>query len=318
MLSEFIKLPNRPDRDRSATIGASEIGKCARMLAHSRAGTEPDFEYEGSGYAERGHHMEKWWVARLRESPIGHKIKKAGNHQETLHYGPISATPDALFDRAWSADCKSKDPRISRLPKDEHVIQVRLTAKIAMELGLISKNGGGVLNYIDASNYADIEEFTLPPYDDETLQSLVARAHEILSSEPNDLPREGWIGGGKECQDCPFRTACLGEKIEQVNELPEDTLSRVMELHTAGLDAKERAKQAENEERAALDEILQIFRKHKTRSVKGVAFIRRGTSAGKLDTEALEADGIDLSLYRTDGTPWESITLQKPKQKQEQ
>ena len=314
MLAEFIKLPRRPDRDRTGTIGASEIGRCARMLSHSRAGTKPDFEYESSGFAERGHWMEKWWVARLRESPIGHKIKFAGNHQRTLHYGPLSATPDGIYDAAWTADCKSFDPRLHNLPKDEHVVQVRLTAKIAMEKGLISQNGGGILNYVNASDYRDIREFPVAPYDDDTLQSLVGRANSILTSEPNSLPREGWISGGKECTDCPFKTACLGEKIEETNELPPSALAKVEDLCAAGIEAAEQAKLAEKREREAKDEILQILRTHRTRTVKGLAFIRRGASGGKLDTEALEADGIDLSLYRTGGGSWESVTIQKPKQ----
>ena len=314
MLAEHIKLPKRPDRDRSATIGASEIGKCARMLAHSRAGTKRDFDHETSGFAERGHWMERWWVARLRESAIGHKIKNAGSNQRTLHHGPISATPDAVYDRAYTADCKSFDPRLHHLPKDEHIVQVRLTAKIAQDQGLISMNGGGVLTYINASDYGDIREFPVSAYDDQEFKSLVDRAHKILSSEPNSLPREGWISGGKECADCPFRTACLGEKIEETNDLPPSALSRVEELCKAGLEAAELAEKSERREREAKDEILQIFRQHRTRNVKGLAFIRRGTSGGKLDNEALEADGIDLSLYRTGGGSWESVTIQKPKQ----
>jgi len=314
MLAEHIKLPQRPDRDRTGTIGASEIGRCARMLSHSRAGTKPDFDYESSGFAERGHWMEKWWVARLRESAIGHKIKHAGNHQKTLHYGPISATPDAIFNGAYTADCKSFDPRLHNLPKDEHVMQVRLTAKIAQQKGLISDNGGGLLNYVNASDYGDIREFPVALYSDEELQSLIKRAHNILSSEPNALPREGWISGGKECSTCPFKTACIGEKIEERNELPPMALKRVEELHAVAMTSKQNAETAEESERKAKDEILQILRKHRTRGVKGLTYIQRGMSGGRLDTDALEADGIDLSLYRSDGTPWESVIIQKPKQ----
>ena len=94
-------------------------------------------------------------------------------------------------------------------------------------------------------------------------------------------------------------------------------MERVEELHAKALEAVDQASAAETAERQAKDEILQIFRKHKTRSVKGIAYIRRGVSGGKLDNEALEADGIDLSLYRSGGTPWESIIIQKPKPEQE-
>lgn len=317
MLIEHIKMPARPDRDRTGTIGASEIGKCARMLAHSRSGTAADFEYEQSGFAERGHWVEKWWVARLRESPVGHKVRKAGNSQQTLHWGPISCTPDALYDRAWSADCKSFDPRLHDIPKPEHVIQVRLTAKIAMKLGHISENGGGVLTYVNASDFQDLREFPVPPHSDQELQSLIDRAHSILSSEPNDLPREGWISGAKECSNCAFRSACLGDKVEEINELPPSALTRVEELCAQSLKSKQAEEDAKLAGRTAQDEILQIFRKHKTRSVKGLAYIRRGTSGGKLDTKAMEADGIDVGAYRSDGTAWESVTVQKPKQCEE-
>ncbi|MGI9491884.1 MAG: hypothetical protein ACR2QF_05715 [Geminicoccaceae bacterium] len=314
MLSEHIKIQERPDRDRTATIGASEIARCARQLAHARAGTRPDAEHELSGFAERGHWMERWWVAQLRQSPIGHKIKHAGAHQRTLNYGPLSATPDAIYDNAWCADCKSFDPRISILPKPEHVVQVRLTARIAQEQGLISHNGGGVLNYVNASDYGDIREFELPVYGDEEFQSLVKRAHDILSLEPNSHPREGWIAGGKECADCPFRTACLGEKIEEANDLTPDALSRVEDLCEQARTAKQQAEDLETAERKAKDEILQILRANRTRRVKGHAYIKRGVGKGSLDKEALEADGIDLSLYCSDGKVWESVVIQKPKQ----
>jgi len=314
VLTEHIKIPERPDRDRTATIGASEIMRCARQLAHSRSGTKPDFEYEQSGFAERGHWVEKWWVERIMESEIGYKIRGAGSSQRTLHYGPISCTPDAIYDDAYTADCKSFDPRIHQIPKDEHVVQVRLTATVAKEHGLVSANGGGILNYINASDYKDRPEFVQPFYNDDEFQSLIRRAHHILSSEPNDLPREGWISGGKECSKCPFRTACLGGKIEEINDLPPSILEKVEKLCAEARTAAAQVKDLEKAERSAKDEILQIFRKHNTRSVKGYAYIRRGVSAGKLDAEAMEADGIDLSLYRTKGAPYESVVIQKQKQ----
>lgn len=310
MLIEHISLPERPDRNRSATIGASEIGKCARMLAHDRSGTPKEKDRVSSGFAERGHWMEKWWVARLRESEIGYKIRYAGAQQRTLNYGPISATPDAIYDNAYTADCKSIDPRVGRIPKPEHVIQVRLTARIAQEAGLIS-DGGGVLTYIDASDYSNKQEFVLPAFDDGEFESSIARAHAILSSEPNSLPREGWITGGEECRECPFRGACLGEKIEQVQELTTTDALRVAELRAVARESKAKAEEQETASKRALDEILQILRAHRTRRAKGLAYIRRGASGGGLDTEAMAADGIDLSLYRREPVAYETVILEK-------
>lgn len=306
MLYEHIKIPTRPDRDRSATIGASELGKCARLVAFSRL---HGVDSEPSGYAERGHWVERWWVARLRESAIGHKVRYAGSQQRTISYGPLSATPDAIIggDEA-AADCKSKDPRIASLPKHEHVMQVRLTARIAgCKLA--------VLNYVDASDYSDIQEFTFPPYDDAELAAAVERAHRLLRDDPQTMPREGWIAGGKECGECRFRKECLGERVEAVKELPPSAADRLAVLVEQARASKVEADAAERSARQAQDEILQLLRSNGTRRAKGLAYIRRGRSGGKLDTEAMEADGIDLSLYRTEGSEYESVIIEKETEK---
>jgi len=65
-----------------------------------------------------------------------------------------------------------------------------------------------VLVYIDASFWDTITEFVVA-FDPGVYANAKARAVKVLTANAaSELPPEGWIAGGKECEHCPFTKAC--------------------------------------------------------------------------------------------------------------
>jgi hypothetical protein len=123
-------------RDRAETIGASEIGQCARKTWFAKHGATPDSDYEDSwGARERGNLIENHhWEPAIRSyltDTYGERVEflLAGEDQETLVDGYLSATPDGLVvnrsnqvltiagvdlepNDGLVLECKSIDPRV--------------------------------------------------------------------------------------------------------------------------------------------------------------------------------------------------------------
>jgi hypothetical protein len=86
---------------REHTIGASEIGQCARKLFWTKNGGDPvcgaprDPDYvDRWGSRVRGTMFEDhFWLPALR-TRYGNSLKYAGSEQRTLVSGFLSATPD--------------------------------------------------------------------------------------------------------------------------------------------------------------------------------------------------------------------------------
>lgn len=156
--------------ERIKTVGASEIGACARMIGYRKSSTPTDDGYsDSSGAAARGDVMEDGWSAPLLRKAIekvGGELLWAGqeNQMSIVNQSKwVSATPDGLAinmprdcltkygvadilkgiaeelkKSGASLDCivvefKSYDPRtnVEKLPKLQHIDQVN------MQLGLI-------------------------------------------------------------------------------------------------------------------------------------------------------------------------------------
>src|SRR5262249_62177975 len=65
-----------------------------------------------------------------------------------------------------------------------------------------------LLTYIDASFWDTITEFVVA-FDPEVYANAKTRAVQIINARlASELPPEGWIAGGKECEHCPFTKAC--------------------------------------------------------------------------------------------------------------
>lgn len=234
---EYAKTLDTPFKhDRSKTVGASEIGLCARKVFWTK------FEKTSRGVARDGD-WEEQWGARIRgtimesafwapamQLRFGDNILFSGRDQRTLQIDYISATPDAVLinqprdclkhlgvdDIGESgcilAECKTIDPRTNLVEaKTENYMQT------IVQMGLMRectehKPNYDVLSYIDASFWSEVVEFAVP-FDAGLYEVAKQRAAIIINAENGrELKPEGWIAGGKECSFCPFVGPCGVER----------------------------------------------------------------------------------------------------------
>ena len=215
-----------PAAGRTFTLGASDIGQCSRKVFFAKHNGERDPGYvETWGAALRGQIIEQaYWVPALR-ARFGADLKFVGDRQRQFKRGFISATPDALLTNAprdilaplgvpdigsdcLLLECKSVDPRVKLdSPKPKHRYQA------IVQLGVVRETTEFqpcfcVLVYIDASFWDTITEFVVA-FDPDVYANAKARAVKVLTANTvAELPPEGWIAGGKECEHCPFTKVC--------------------------------------------------------------------------------------------------------------
>ena len=294
MLAEHIAPPARY-WDRLDTVGASEIGQCARRIWYVKH--EEPHEESGWGFKERGHHVERWVIERLRAAHV--PIEHAGDNQRTLSDGFLSATPDGRIDRT-SFDVKSFDPRKTRLPEEAHIFQVRLGARLDPDAD------HGILVYVNASDFEDIREFgPWPQLNDEEYEGARVRARTIITATtPDTFLREGKFDDECKRYSCPFQEQCLGEKIEGRGKLSKEDEARIADIQA-------RYKAAERDANRLKEEFRETLRAADVRSVNGVGNVSRRSGRESLDTEAMERDGIDLAPYRKTGVDYDAITIRK-------
>jgi hypothetical protein len=225
-LADYAQSLCGPGSDRAFTLGASDVGQCGRKIFFAKQGGERDPGYVDTwGATLRGRTIEQaFWVPALR-ARFGAKLKFIGDRQRQFKRGFISATPDALLtdvppdilaplgiadigSDCLLLECKSVDPRVKLdAPKPEHRYQAHV------QLGVVRDTTEYrprfcVLTYIDASLWDNISEFVVG-FDSEVYASAKARAVKVLTARAAaELPPEGWIAGGKECERCPFTKAC--------------------------------------------------------------------------------------------------------------
>ena len=246
--------------DRTKTVGASEIGLCARRVAWQKRGTPkdpprgPKPRAQKQGDKRGATHVEENWGAHIRGSVIerelwvpalrkafGPALKMAGKNQKTLVSGSLSATPDGIVagrghellktvlgkvppraSKDVVVECKTIDPRVSLTEeKRENAYQVQVQMGLIRELTPY-KPDYAIISYIDASFWHEVVEFAVP-YDPSVLDSARERASKILRADPLDMRPEGWIAGGKECNWCPFLRRCS----EARNAVPEAEVDEV-------------------------------------------------------------------------------------------
>src|SRR5262245_50540340 len=206
-LAAYARTVERAFEARSQTIGASEIGGCARQLFYLKnegdpargARRNPDYADQWRGAAARGAMFERhFWVPAMRAA-YGDRLLFAGEQQQTFVQGFLSATPDGLLvgladdalaylgiaslggDRSVLLECKSVDPR-TRLaePKLSHVYQVQVG------LGLIRARTAhrpefALLSYTNASDWTDTREFAIER-DPKVFETARARTLKILTA----------------------------------------------------------------------------------------------------------------------------------------
>jgi hypothetical protein len=226
ILAAYASNLRAPDTHRASTLGASDIGQCARKTFYLKRNGERDPGHtDGWGAAVRGSVLERaFWLPALHDR-FGDRLRFAGDEQRQFKSGFISATPDALLtgvpvdilaslgvpdigSDCILLECKSIDPRVKLdAPKPEHRYQA------IVQLGVVGETTEfqprfALVSYVDASFWDTVTEFVVA-FDPNVYASAKARAAKVLTANAaSELPPEGFIAGGKECELCPFTKAC--------------------------------------------------------------------------------------------------------------
>ncbi len=232
-LATYAKTITRVFEGRENTVGASEVGQCARKVFFAKNTKDrayaiaADVDYgDRWGAALRGRLFEAhFWVPALR-ARFGDKLLYAGDDQRTVVSGFLSAThdglvihqpPDALAalgvddiggDRSVVVECKTIDPRAKfNGAKPEHVYQAIVQIGLFREL-TSHRPEVALISYANASFLDDVVEFVVC-FDPAIFDNAKHRAADIVTATaPSELKPEGWIAGGKECEFCPFTKTC--------------------------------------------------------------------------------------------------------------
>ncbi len=322
--------------DRSQTVGASEVGQCARKVfwmkneGDPKYGAQRDPDYvDGWGARVRGTVMEDqfWYPAML--ATFGDRLLYAGPDQQTLVNGFISATPDGLITHLLegehpqlpagtcvTAECKTADPRTNLSEaKSENVYQTHI------QMGLIRERGEfkpthSILSYTDASFWNEVVEFVIP-FDPAVFEAGKKRAALIMTArEAGELKPEGWIAGGRDCEYCPFTRAC-GIKRRSVpdGDLPVDPqfTAEVADLALAIARLKATRDATDEEVRTLEDELKTRLREKGVRKIPGLVSWSSVKGRQSYNNKAIQAAaiaaGIDIEQFSTVGEPTDHLTI---------
>ena len=325
------------EHDRSLTIGASEIGICARKNWYGKHKSTKDLDHEDRwGATRRGDLIERHLFVPALQARFGDKLLFAGKDQKTFKEGHISATPDAVvigLKRDVLAhlgvkdiggdciliECKTADPRTNlEKAKAQHAYQVQ------QQMGLVRlktkyKPNYSLLVYIDASFHDEITEFAIP-FDQKTFDGARARADLIMTAQAaKDLKPEGYIAGGGECDHCAFKDACGIERhnlpSEKWKDKPVDP-QRVAEMTDMCKNAKTfevERDAADAKLKNAQEEIRNRLREWDIRKIPGVVSLAGVKGRMAYDNskirEAAIAAGVDVEQFSSVGEPTSRLTI---------
>jgi hypothetical protein len=325
--------------DRNASVGASEAFDCLRKTYFKKFQYDPDDGHEQDwGAAKRGDIIENHFAVPATKAimPEGTELLYAGDEQETLRKGRLSATPDGLatglaFDALQQLgiediesedvviEYKSFDPRAQI--KEEKAIHA---GQVQVQMGLIHELTDyrpeyAVIIYFNASWLSDIRPFVVKR-DPKIYEAAKARAKQVFAcTDPSDLMAEGKISGA--CTYCEFTEECAfaqGEatpKTKKKIEEPE-VMERLAILAGRQKAFAATAKEAEHEKKLVEEEIKEILREKDTKGASDDSFsISLSWCSGKksLDTLALAADlqedGKSIEDYQREGNGYERLTV---------
>lgn len=322
--------------DRSQTVGASEVGQCARRVFWSKNEGDPKYGaprdpgHEDSwGGTFRGTVMEnELWVPAMR-ARFGERLLFAGDDQQTLVQGFISATPDGLITdlkegehatlparTCVTAECKTADPRTNLSEaKAENVYQTHIQIGLIRELTHYRPTHS-ILSYIDASFWNEVVEFVVP-FDPQIFAAGQKRAAMIMTAtHASELKPEGWIAGGRECEYCPFTKACGIQR----RSVPDNDAKPDPQFAAEMTDLARAAKRWEDERDASEKRLREVQQDMRDRlRAKGVRKIPgvvswssvkgRQSYDNKAIREAAEAAGIDIEQFSTVGEATDRLTI---------
>lgn len=333
-------------QDRLHTVGASDVGQCERKVYWTKNLGDPDYgapvdpEYIDSyGAKLRGTMMENYFWAPALKAKYGERLLFAGKAQQTFVSGYLSATPDGLItgitaDEAkliaggnfdWMtigtevmAECKTYDPRTNLAdPKVENVFQTQVQMGLVREL-TDYKPTHSILSYTDASWWSDGKEFVIE-FDPQIYENAKARATRIMTAKSADeVTPEGWIGGGRDCEYCPFTKACGVER----RRVPDDKalaaldpqfvaeitdIARTIKQLDASIDAEGETM------RALQQQLKERLREKRVRKIPGVvswsSVKGRSSYDNKAIREAAAAAGVDIEALKAEGEPTDRLQI---------
>jgi hypothetical protein len=324
------------NKDRAFTLGASDVGQCIRKAFFTKQGGERNPGYVDTwGAILRGQMIERvFWVPALR-ARFGANLKFIGDKQRQFKRGFISATPDALLTNAprdilaplgvadigsdcLLLECKSVDPRVKvDAPKPEHRYQAIVQLGVVRETTEFQPRFG-VLTYIDASFWDNITEFAIE-FDSNVYANAKVRATKVLTARAaSELPPEGWIAGGKECEHCPFTKACGIERRPPIDGGYADPqfAAEMRELAVAYKARQADIDAAEARLRTAQYEIKERLRAKQLRRVAGDDFSvtwtpvkgRQGYDVKALSAAAAAA-GVGVQEFETGAAPGDRLDV---------
>lgn len=321
--------------DRSQTVGASEVGQCARKVFwlknedDATYGVPRDAGYEDTwGARVRGTVMEnEFWYPAMKAS-YGSRLKFAGPDQKTFVSGFLSATPDGLLTGMAPgevapgsgldvmAECKTCDPRTNLSEaKAENIYQTHVQMGIIREL-TDYRPTHSILSYTDASFWNECAEFVIP-FDQKIYDAAKARAAQIMTAtSAADLKPEGWIAGGRECDRCPFAGACgIQRRSVPDSNAPADPqlIAEITDLALAVKHAERRRDAFDEQARSLQEELKGRMRAKGVRKIPGVvswsSVKGRETYDNRAIREAAAEAGIDVESMKNTGEPTDRLTI---------
>lgn len=332
-------------KDRTLTVGASEVGQCLRKVWFSKNEDDPetgigrDSDHADTwGARVRGSVFENhWWEPALR-ARFGDRLHFAGAEQRTLVRDYLSATPDAVITDLQRdclahlgvpdigcdclvVECKTADPRTKlHEAKPEHVFQVHV------QIGLLRETTNyqpewGLITYADTSFWNEMLEFPVR-FDPAVYATAHARAGAAMGAlNVHEVKPEGWIAGGRECDYCPFTGACGRSRASRVPEAAtvEIDLQTRTEITTKARLAKMLKAEGEatiTRAREKEQEVRDLLATCGARSVEGDGVKITWSSVRgrpsydmKALREAASAAGIDVEAFSTVGEPTDRLTI---------
>ena len=321
--------------DRSVTVGASEVGMCARRVRWLKdVGDKSRVKVLTRwGATLRGNLIEEHvWVPALRKK-WGNRFLMGGEDQDTLVHGYLSATPDGLLvnltpeeyrnltklrgSGAVVVECKSIDPRVSLTEvKAQNAFQVQV------QMGIIRKKtkfkpSAAVVSYINASFLDDVTEFVVP-FDPEVFSVAERRAKMVMECRDATLLRpEGIIEGGKECQHCQFTDRCGRARENAVpadgGEVSDKFRKEVVERCRQIKKLTASIEETEAKVNLLKQELKERMSKEKVRWIEGVVSWSRFAGRTSYDMDKLREElkllRFDLEKYRKPGTPGDRMQI---------
>jgi hypothetical protein len=330
--------------ERSATVGASAVGACARKTWFEKNADDPDSPRPDPDYVDsygakiRGTVIEaSFWAPALMHA-YGNDLLYADNDQRTLVLDLLSATPDGLLinqprdalkhlgiedieSDCIALECKSISERVdvSNLPKPENVFQAN--TQLGMFRALTEhKPMYAVVSYINAGWWDVCHEYVVK-FDPAVFETAKLRARDImLAQSAQALKPEGFIAGGKDCDYCAFTRACGSARSAYVpREEKPIGITDTVRIANQAKNAKALKAQAEQfaaDARAAEALLRDMLAEVGTRRVEGegvkVRWSQTKPRAG-FDNAALKeaaiAAGIDITQFQKQGAPGDQLVI---------